>query len=157
MKRISLSTLSWNDHHALLFAEFQNDVQTSVNLAHRDQPQEICIFTDASHELWAAMVTQCHKHMLERHITDRIHQPLSFLAGRFCGSKESWTPLQREAFAIYEVFNKLEYLLIVEHNARVFTDHFYLCFILEQWTLTWAVMSFGKSNDVAYIYHDSPT
>lgn len=103
-------------HDEQIFREFKGELQISVKLAHRHQSKEICICTDASDEFCAAAVTKCEKTMLYKNIAEKIHQRLSFLGSRFKGSQENWTTFKNEAFAIYEVFCKLEYLLIISHK-----------------------------------------
>ena len=138
VKRILLSALSWTEQHIQLFHQFQDELQTSVRIAHRDKSKKICVYTDASDEMWAAVVTQCHKEDLDKDISNKKHQPLAFLGGRFKGPQKNWTTFEKEAFAIFDVFKNLEYLLIVEKISEYLriTVIYYLYFTLVQWTIT---------------------
>ncbi len=58
-----------------------------------------------------------------------------FLGGAFTGSEEWWTTFEKEAYAIYQVFLKLNYLLLAEDKAHVYTDHRNLLFIFNPLSL----------------------
>lgn len=94
------------DEQKFLFRESQQEVNDAVKISHRDLDKELWVYNDASDELWAAVVTQCEQEMLDSETEDQIHQPLVFPEGRFMGSQVNWTTFEKEALAIYEVFQK---------------------------------------------------
>ena len=52
---------------------------------------------------------------------DRSHEPLAFLGGSFKGSQLRWATVDKEGFAILNIFRRLEYLLW--GGVHIFTDH----------------------------------
>lgn len=57
------------------------------------------------------------------------HNSLSFLSGEFSGASSNWTTYEKEAFAIFSTFSKLDFMLLDEHPIHVFTDHRNLLFV----------------------------
>jgi len=129
VQKIALRTLSWGTEHEALFREFQLNLQEVVKLAHRDTSKKLCVYTDASDEFWSAVVTQCAPEELMKLALDQSHEPLAFLGGAFRGPQERWSTPEKEGFAIYQVFERLDYLLLPERDTRIFTDHLNLLFI----------------------------
>lgn len=60
---------------------------------------------------------------------EQQHEPLAFLGAAFKGAEIGWTTFEKEAFAIFQTFEKLDYLLMDSKPAHVFTDHRNLLFI----------------------------
>ena len=89
-----------------------------MELSYRDPKKEICVFTDASERFWAAIVTQCERRELEK---GALEQKCSGAA--FKTAQPNWTMFEKEGFAIFQAFDKLDYLLMSERPAHVFTDH----------------------------------
>lgn len=54
---------------------------------------------------------------------------MSFVGGEFTGSMRNWATYEKEGFAIFPVFKKLDYLLLNESPVHVFTDHLNLLFV----------------------------
>jgi len=129
VQRIPLSTLSWGTEEETLFREFQLNLQEIVKLSHRDTTKTLCIYTDASDEFWSAVATQCLPDELSKCEKEQRHEPLAFLGGAFRGAQERWSTYEKEAFAIYQVFDRLDYMLLSENDTRIFTDHLNLLFI----------------------------
>lgn len=50
-------------------------------------------------------------------------ESLFFPAGKFMGSHVNWTTFGKEAFVMYDIFQKMEYMLILEEMAHIFTSH----------------------------------
>lgn len=85
---------------------------------------------------------------------NQIHEPLKFFGGRIRGPLENWTTFEKEAYAIYDVFRKREYLLIVEANGRLFTDHRNLLFVFHPHAMDFTSEGTGyvKFTDGEYFY-----
>ena len=58
-----------------------------------------------------------------------MHEPLAFLGAPFKKAEINWSTFEQEAFAIYQVFKKLDYLFCDDQPTHVFTDHRNLLFI----------------------------
>ena len=98
-------------------------------MAHRRKDWELCVFTDASDVFWAGVLAQCPKEELDKDLAEQRLEPLAFLGAAFNKTECGWTTFEKEAFDIYQVFKKVDYLLMVEINSHVFTDHRNLLFI----------------------------
>lgn len=167
IKRIVLRRLSWNCEHDKNFREFHADPQNSVEIAYQNAELELCIYTDASDEFWAAVVTQCEEDQLDLKVDRQLHQPLAFLGGKLIGHQVNWTTFEKEAFAIYEVFEKLDYMLVVEHKFHIFTGHRNLLFVFNPTAIDskivryvickvqrWALFSSRSSSVIEHILGD---
>ncbi len=129
ISHLLLSDLGWKREHDACFADLQAQICDNVKLAHRDPKLTLCLYTDASDAHWAGVATQCEPGELAKPTDTQRHWPLAFLSGDFKGAAEGWTTYEKEAFAIYETFRRLDYLLLCEQGTRVFTDHRNLLFV----------------------------
>ena len=129
IKCISLADLSWADVQTTAYRDIQNALRTSIRLAHPTPDKALCIYTDASNEFWAAVIAQCPVENLKLPLTQQQHEPIAFLGSQFKGAQYHWSTFEKEAFAIYQVFKRLDYLLLVSRKTHVFTDHRNLLFV----------------------------
>ena len=129
IQKISLASLSWNDSHVQKYFEFQKQLRNVVKLAHRDTAKALCIYTDASEEYWSGVLTQTNPEELDIDIEKQRHEPLAFLGAAFKRSGARWATFEKESFAIYQVFKKLDYMLLAEGNTHLYTDHRNLLFV----------------------------
>ena len=135
LRKISLRTLSWGATHSDAFNSLQKTLRNAVKLSYVDPNKEICIYTDASECFWSAVVTQTSKQDLELPIGEQRHQPLAFLGAEFKGSQLGWTTFEKEAFAIFQTFEKLDYMLMSSKPVHVYTDHRNLLFVFDPLSL----------------------
>lgn len=112
----------------MAFEEVKRSLRNAVELSHRDPTKIICVHTDASDKFWSGIVTQCDPSELHKLKTQQNHQPLAFLGSQFSATQERWTTYEQEAFAIYETFKRLKYMLICDQGIHIFTDHKKLLF-----------------------------
>lgn len=131
IESMRLDDLSWGPEHTSSFQGLQRSLQNAVTLSHRDSKKSICIFTDASDTHWAAVVTQCEPDQLNQSVMKQSHEPLAFLSSAFRRHESRWSTYEKEGFAIYQVFRKLDYMLMVEDNIQVFTDHRNFLFVFD--------------------------
>lgn len=129
IRGISLSDLAWGPEHETAFLDLQTQIRQSVKLSHRKQGWDVCVFTDASELFWSGVITQCRKGDLDKDTENQRHEPLAFLGSVFSKTEQRWTTFEKEAFAIFQSFKKMDYLLLVEENTHVFTDHRNLLFV----------------------------
>lgn len=129
INKIALSSLSWGRTHVESYTSLQDSLREAVKLAHPDPSLETCIYTDASETHWAAVVTQCDKEQLEKPTEDQRHKPLAFLSSAFKDSELHWSTFEKEGYAIYQVFSKLDYLMFGEKPSHLYTDHRNLLFV----------------------------
>ena len=129
IKNIKLADLSWGTEHVEIFHSLQEQLKEVITLAHRDPEKSICVFTDASDLHWAAVVTQCDPKELEKEVSEQHNEPLAFLSSSFKKSELNWSTFEKEAFAIYQTFKKLDYMFACEELIHIFTDHRILLFV----------------------------
>lgn len=110
LKNIALRKLSWGNRHVAAFASIQDSLQNAVKLAFPKEAHVICVFTDASEEFWAGIITRISKDQLKRSIDLHEHKPMAFLGGRFAGAQKHWTTYDKEAYAIEQTFDRMDYL-----------------------------------------------
>ena len=62
-------------------------------------------------------------------IEDQKNERLAFLGSSFKDAQLHWTTFEKEAYAIFQTFEKLDYLFQGHQRTLVFTDHRNLLFI----------------------------
>ncbi len=125
IERVYLSELGWGPACSKAYDGLRETLRDFVKLSYR----EISKSTDASDSDWAAVVTQCSPDKLDLPTMDQKHEPLAFLSSDFKGNQCNWSTYEKEGFAIYQVFRKMDYLLMVEGNIQVHTDHTNFIFV----------------------------
>ncbi|ETV68342.1 hypothetical protein H257_15665 [Aphanomyces astaci] len=73
--------------------------------------------------LWGAITTQVPFEDMALPLEEQRYQPLPFLSGAFTGASERWPILEKDAFAVVESCNRLDYIFIRPAGFRLFTDH----------------------------------
>ena len=129
ISRIKTRDLAWGSEHTSAMHSIQESLKSAVSLAHYDPKKALCIYTDASDQHWAAVVTQCDKTELAKDHEEQKHSPMGFLGSEFKGSELNWSTIEKEGFAIFSVFKKMDYLLMGSDETHVYTDHRNLLFV----------------------------
>ena len=129
IRGMPLSSLSWGTEHTECFEQLQDSLREAVELAHVDPAKQICVFTDASDLYWSGVVTQVDPADLTLPLEEQRHQPLAFLGAAFRGAELGWSTFEKEGFAIFQTFDKVDYLMQTQKSVRVFTDHRNLLFV----------------------------
>lgn len=129
VKGISLKSLGWEPAHSQAYANLTEQLKNAVQLSHRDRNKALCIFTDASTLNWAAVITQCTQDQLQLSIHQQRHEPLGFLGGKFNTTQQNWSTFEQEAYAIFQAFERMDYMMLCEDNIHLFTDHRNLLFV----------------------------
>ena len=124
-----LSELPWGTAHDEAFNDLQESLRNSVKLSYSDPDKTICVHTDASDRYWTGIVTQVDHSELDKKPHDQRHQPLGFVGGEFTKAEVNWSTFEKEGFAIFKTFEKLDYLLLGEQPVHVFTDHRNLLYV----------------------------
>lgn len=126
---IKLATLSWGATHVANFNDLKDSLVNAVTLSYPDSQRTVCVYSDASDRFWSAVVTQITSDQLKLPLKDQRHQPLAFLGAAFKGAQLGWSTFEKEAFAVFSTFEKLDYMLLGHTSVRVFTDHRNLLFV----------------------------
>ena len=129
IRSIDLRSLSWGTTEDEAFTLLQDTLRNAVLMSYPDPMKSVCIFTDASERYWSAVVTQCEEEELEKEIENQKHEPLAFLGSAFGVTQRRWTTFEKEGFAIFQAFNKIDYMLTCQKECHVYTDHRNLLFI----------------------------
>ncbi|ETW05445.1 hypothetical protein H310_03210 [Aphanomyces invadans] len=58
---------------------------------------EVCVFMDASDQVWGAVATQIPPDDLSLPLEEQHHQPLAFLSGNFSSASARWPIVEKEA------------------------------------------------------------
>ena len=93
----------------------------------------ICVYTDASEKPWSGIVTQTEASQLSLTVEDQVHELLAFIGSAFTGAQLGWSTFEEEAYAIFQTFEKVDYLFLNEQSVHVYTDHRNLLFYLPRW------------------------
>ena len=128
-RRVNLDEIGWSKVHDQAFAETQEALCRSATLAHPDPEQVLCLYTDASDDFWAAVLTQIPPEDLSKPAAEQSHAPIAFLSGTFKNSASRWSICEKEAFAIVQSCRRLDYVLQNPRGFKIFTDHRNLQFI----------------------------
>lgn len=129
IKRILLNSLSWGPTHVEAFHSLQDTLCNAITLSYPDPHKVVCVFTDASQHYWSGVVTQADASELSKPYRLQQHEPLGFLGSAFKGAERDWTTFEKEGYAIFQTFSKMDYLLQCQTRSHVYTDHRNLLFI----------------------------
>ena len=124
-----LQSLSWGASHVQAFHELQDTLRNALEMAHPKPDHVVCVFTDASEYYWSGVVSQTRPSELSKPIEEQQHEPLAFLGAAFKGAEKNWSMYEKEGFAIFQVFDKMDYLFFGDNPTHVFTDHRNLLFV----------------------------
>lgn len=83
-----------------------------VTLAHPSLQKVSCLFKDASERNWSGILSQIPQEDCDQPFADQLHEPLAFLSGSFKGGSSRWSTAEKEASAIVNSVERLDYLLL---------------------------------------------
>ena len=69
------------------------------------------------------MVTQIPIEDAEKPVELQRHEPLGFVGHRFNATELNWSVAEKEAYAIKDTMQKLDYLLQMKRPFKLFVDH----------------------------------
>lgn len=79
-------------------------------MAFRKENYAIGVYTDTSEQFGAGIVMQTSSDQLSKNIESQEHEPMAFLGGRFAEAQKSWRTYEKKAYAIFQVFDRMDYL-----------------------------------------------
>lgn len=129
IRGMPLRTLSWGTTHEAAFRDLQDNIRNAVQLSYPRDGKVICVFTDASQRYWSGVVTQTDPSQLALPVEKQAHEPLAFLGSAFKDAQLNWSTFEQEGYAIFQTFDKVDYLFLNEQPVHVFTDHRNLLFV----------------------------
>jgi hypothetical protein len=117
---LNLRDLSWDASDAEAFQQCKSALAATTTLENPRDDVLLCVFTDASQTFWSAVVTQVHPEDLDNPLADQRHEPLAFISGAFKGASSRWPILKKEAFAIVETTDRLDYFFCTPMDSVCF-------------------------------------
>lgn len=127
--KIHLNSL-WGEDHDAAFSAIIQQLAVATKLAQPKPDHNLCLFTDASSEHWAAIFTQVSKQHKRMPIQDQPHEPVCFLSGSFTGASANWSVPEKEGFAIVEALCRLDYM-VSGREVSIYTDHANLVYLFD--------------------------
>jgi len=119
----------WTVVHEDAFKAVNAAVAAATELAYPADDKVVCVFTDASAEHWAGVVTQTAPDQLVLPVVDQRHEPLAFVSGHFDASQRNWPTIEKEGFGVKETIVRCSYLLQRQDGFHLYTDHRNLTYI----------------------------
>jgi len=129
--RVALSEVGWTDTHTSTFIACKDALAAQVKLSHRDASKRLCVFTDASDSVWSGVITQVPISDVNLPHSEKRHEPLAFLSGRFDATQLRWSTLEKEAYAIMATTERMHWILSDSAGFDIYTDHNNLVFIFD--------------------------
>ena len=121
-----------NERESVCFEQLKKMTKNAVELSHPDPNAEFCLFTDASETGWEAVLFQIQDYDPKLPYEQQHCEPIYFLGGMFRGSALNWPIIEKEAFAIMESVDRLDYLLQRPRGFRILCDHRNLIYIFSE-------------------------
>jgi hypothetical protein len=128
-KNFLLSAAGWTTEHTTAFVNIKESLAHSVTLAYPSDHLTTCVWTDASDEYWAGVVTQAEAAELQKPVLQQLHKPMAFVSGRFTGAQLKWPTVEKEGFAILQTLTRCSHILRRPRGFELFTDHRNLQFL----------------------------
>ena len=129
IENMELSLLSWGPDHERAFKDLQTSILNFTKLAYPKKGSILCVYTDASYYFWSGVVTQIKEKDLSLPLEEQRHEPLAFLGQKFNATELKWTTYEKEGYAIFKTFKKMDFLMLSDLDVHVFTDHRNLLFV----------------------------
>lgn len=123
LEKVAFHKLSWGAIHEAAVTNLKEILNSAVKLAHLKEVHVISLFMNASDTFWAGNVTQVQQLEMRMEVEKQQHQSLPFLEGRFSRAEEYWTTYEKEAFAVVNDFEKIDYVLWGPNPVRIYSNH----------------------------------
>lgn len=72
--------------------------------------QRLCVYIDATDLSWSGIVTQIPINHASRSHKEQKHVPFLFLLGRFDTTQLRWSTLEKEAFAVMNIHDRMYWI-----------------------------------------------
>ncbi|KAJ8524224.1 hypothetical protein ON010_g16894 [Phytophthora cinnamomi] len=135
LQKPKLDECQWGQEETASLNNLKDDLARITPLAHPRADWDVCLFPDARAGYWGAVATQIPPGDLEKPRGEQRHEPLAFLSGKFVGAASRWAIVEKEAFAIVEACQRLDYLLLRPGGFTIFTDHRNLIYIFNPYAV----------------------
>lgn len=154
IKLIQLHTLSRSVEQIRSFNHLQDSITNAATISYPEAEKLIFIYTNASERFWSTVVTQNDQSQLSRPIQDPEHSPLAFLVAKLKGGELKCSTFDKERFAIFLIYSKLDYLFMDQHSKHLFTYHRSFISFSRRWpsSLSSEDTSYRMFNDGYFLY-----
>lgn len=131
LRSIQLHKLPWGTGHRNAIASIQDSLRSTVKIAFPKPGKLVFVYTDASKQLWAVIVSQTEEAQLGKPLQQQQHEPLAFLGGKLNEAQKNWTTYEKEAYAVVQTFDRLDYLFggRIRHTYWRITRTFCMCLL----------------------------
>lgn len=85
--------------------------------------------TDASDTAWSRIITEVPIQDVSKPHKYHRHSPLSFLFGLFNATQLEWSVLEKEAFAVLKILDRMHWLVTSPEGFDLYTDYSNLIFL----------------------------
>ena len=123
---IHLASVGWDAIHEAAFQEVKQLMDKAMELAHwdpNDASYTMCLFTDASHRHYAALLTQVKDWDATKPVYEQQHEPLKTFSGEFRNAQLKWSTIEKESFPIIEALSAWQHFLLNPQGFRIYCDH----------------------------------
>ncbi|MDR3427875.1 RNase H-like domain-containing protein, partial [Silvimonas sp.] len=124
-------TCGWGAEQDAAFERVCHAVANTVTLGFPDDSKVTCVWSDASGQHYAGLVTQTSEDQLALPVKQQEHVPLAFVSGSFRDSSSRWNTTEKEGYGLLATCERTEYLVSRAAKLHVFTDHNNLVFLFD--------------------------
>lgn len=86
LKKVTIFILSWGTRHKAALYAIQDSLQNAVKLTFPEMERVLCLYTDASEEMGAAVDTKTKEEILKILTESQQHELLAFHGEKFVGA-----------------------------------------------------------------------
>ena len=122
-KNVSLDQLGWTEVHTEAFRALQAKFAKAIEEAFVIPGARLCLFTDASDDFYAAMLTQVQEWDEAKEVHEQVHDIVACLSGEFKNSECNWRINEKEAYPIIVALNQWDYMLTNPEGFAIYGDH----------------------------------
>ena len=141
-KALAHQPIEWAPETDRAFWDLRDALENSVriNFPSYSPDHAICMFTDASDNSWAGIITEVPIAQLNLPVHQHTqHELLGILERRWHGTEARWTTGDQEGYALHTTAMHFRYLLEAAPGPlHIFTDHLNLLYLYDP-------LSFGKN------------
>lgn len=114
---------SWHREHGDAFRRCKQTLEHQLTLAHVDPQKRLCVYTDAPDYFWSGIVSQTPVADSELLCASQRHEQLAGLSSHFSDSSLRWSTIEKEAYAIMAITERMHWLLASERGFDLYTGH----------------------------------
>lgn len=112
----------WGAAHSAALSKLLAQIATAAKLARPRPDRRLRWLTDAATAHWGSALAQMPEPQENAEAGEQPHEPQAFLSGAFTGAAASWSTPEKEALAMVESMNRLDYSA-AGSEAHIYADH----------------------------------